>query len=104
MYESDTINNSTSKATYLTFTFTTQYISELNYLSVSLGKTRISNGEYSAVVAHVDMIIASKSKAGMHKIVQELKCAFIIEELGEPQFIFGIEGTRDRTKKTLALS
>jgi hypothetical protein len=67
--------------------------------------TRISSREYSAVVVYVDdMIIVSKTRDGVRKIIKDLKTAFSIKELGEPRFILGIEVTRDRTNRTLTLS
>lgn len=49
--------------------------------------TRINDDEYSAVVVYVDdMIVVSRDKVGVCKIVEELKTKFSIKELGEPRY------------------
>jgi hypothetical protein len=51
-----------------------------------------------------DMTIASKSKAAIQKVKDDLKKHFKIHDLGPTTFLLGVGVERDRAKRTLSLS
>ena len=51
-----------------------------------------------------DMTIASRTKAGVQKVKDDLRAHFKLRDLGPTSFLLGVEIKRDRSPRTLSLS
>ena len=64
---------------------------------------KASEGATLAVLVYVDDLLFAGSKTEVQGILQRLKEVFDIHDLGDAVYFLGMEITRDRVKKTLAL-